>query len=316
MSVNFHGEINDSICRAVQPSDEGAVAESNIELPLCLMAGSGHLCPRSVVTLVCLASMSLKQTLDFDFLWKQIFLRWYRDRVFSEGMSATWPQRLMVRQSSQWSTVKITSDSQAIDWEASVVFVGPPRSGKTCLINRICTGEFPEKLDAAPFLGCGLRVVGVRHPDGSFGRIRLWEPSGGFRETVLDNYMRAADVIVIVVDVATDSEGPEEARAFLARVAGQARPRTVLAVCGSQVDHRRRRVPLSAAALEAVAKESGAEFGLCSAWTGEGVQDLFCQNLAAAREGRGTASQSMPLLSSDAGSLSPSELLNAFLHRR
>lgn len=290
---------------------------NNIDLQLYLVSVLGHLQPRSVVALVCFSSKSFKESLDFEYLWQQIFLKWYRNRPLPEGLSSTWLHRIAVRHASPESVVKLSIDCQPVDWEAGVVFVGPHRSGKTCLVNRICTGEFPEKLDKAPFLGCDLRVVGIRLLDGTFGRIRLWEPSGGFREQILDNYARAANAIVVVVDVAaTDGDCAEEAKEFLERVAGQARPRTVLAVCGSQMDRCGRNVPRSAAALEAVALAAGAEFGTCSAFTGEGVQDLLCQVVAACREGGGTAARTMPLLSSDAGSLSQSELLQAFLHRR
>uniref|UniRef100_A0A7S0F7V3 Uncharacterized protein n=1 Tax=Pyrodinium bahamense TaxID=73915 RepID=A0A7S0F7V3_9DINO len=284
-------------------------------LPLSLSIGSGHIPARTAIAIACRASRRLRAALDDEALWKQLFLSCYLDR--QTLVPSSWLQRLAARHAVSSSSCEPMTPSGTVDWEASVVFVGPPRSGKTCLVHRLCTGAFPEHLDRAPFLGTGGRAAGVTLAGAGAGRVRLWEPSGSSRERVLNQYIRASNAVIVVVDLA-DTQAPCDAESYLARAVAHARAGTVFAVCGTQADAcRARRQPLGAALrpIAVVARAADAECFTCSARTGEAVADMFCAVLAACRELGGTVPRTLPLLSSEAGTLSSNELLRAFRRR-
>ncbi|CAJ1383280.1 unnamed protein product [Effrenium voratum] len=68
------------------------------------------------------------------------------------------------------------------------------------------------------------------------------------------------------------------------------------------------------AALAGAAKRHGAEVGLCSARTGEGVDELFCSVLAACLEGNGLPAAE-PVLNRVAGTLTSAQLMEHLLRR-
>ncbi|CAK0872510.1 unnamed protein product [Prorocentrum cordatum] len=222
------------------------------------------------------------------------------------------------------------SSSPKLVWGGSLRKGQGPRAGSfspalLLEVHRLCQGSAPERLDGATVLGCDMRAALVQLPDGRagdtlLGRLRIWEPSGSSREQALGGYLRSS-VAVVVVARAGDPAAGREARELLRRVRGAMRPGTALALAASQADLVSPRDSAGAAAvagLRAAAGAAGADFALCSAVTGEGVEGLFAAALAACRErGALAACRGRPVLSCEAGQLSNSELLRALLlHRR
>merc|ERR1712241_220018 len=116
-----------------------------------------------------------------------------------------------------------------------------------------------------------------------------------------------------------DLQAPQQACEQLEAVRAAMRPGTMLVLCCTRADklcHKEPSGMATAAALRKVAARAGAEFGLCSATTGEGIESLFCAALAGCEEAGRLPPREMPILSHRAGSLSNTELLRALLHRR
>mmetsp|Transcript_64010 Transcript_64010/g.152639 ORF Transcript_64010/g.152639 Transcript_64010/m.152639 type:complete len:299 (-) Transcript_64010:77-973(-) len=278
---------------------------------------SGMLGPRALLSTVRCSSATLKEILDTEAVWRQVFLQRYLDRTPVKAQTS-WFERWRRRQRIPGAVGK--ADAAHPQWEAGVVFAGAPRSGKSWLAHRLCTGSIPEKVDKATILGTDLRVTNARlaGDEQSVGRIRLWEPSGASRkQTVLDNYFRKADAVIVFIDASEHAEPVPVVEMILHRVVRLLRKTSVLTLCCSKADKLRPSHNKQVSDLRALAGQVGAEFTLCSALTGEGVEELMCQTLSACREVGGSTPRTTPVLSTEAGTLSNSELLSALLlHRR
>ncbi|CAE7294208.1 RAB34 [Symbiodinium pilosum] len=210
------------------------------------------------------------------------------------------------------------TDSGAHDWQAGLLVVGGPRSGKTWLVHRFCTGGVPDRLDKVPSLGTDMRVVRVQMRSTSLhtrGRLRVWEPSGFSRKQALGGYLKAAQAVIVTVDAA-ELEAPREAQRLLLDAAEYMRPGTILALCGLQIDRLSpAEMRRAACRLREVADMGRAEFGMCSALTGEGIAEFFCAVLAACQESSLDLPAAEPVLNRIAGTLTSTELLRTLLRR-
>lgn len=266
---------------------------------------------------------AIRAQLDEESLWRELFLRRFRDvQLPVDSLAPSW-RRLAARELPSGGFVvnnPASRPDRVPKWEASVLVMGPPCSGKTWLVHRMCNGCVPGRLDSAPFLGSDMRAAVVRLHDGNGGeiccRVRVWEPFGLSRQQVLGGYLRSSAVVVVVVNAA-ESQAPKQASVQLELVKAGMRQHTVVVLCGAQSDRLDTlEASRTARELHATALAEGVEFGLCSAVSGDGVERLFCSVLAAAREAGRLSAKQMPTLNHDAGTMSNSELLRALLHRR
>ncbi|CAK9017964.1 Ras-related protein Rab-34 [Durusdinium trenchii] len=287
---------------------------------------SGALLTVAFGFLPCVAARQLLATtrqlkdLDREELWRQCYLSQYPERSCKAAVPSLW--RLAMRQPQNGRICLDSSDpaidSGAHDWQAAILVTGSPLSGKTWLVQRFCTGHPPEGLNKVPFLGTDLRVsrVQMRSQPSTFtrGRVRIWEPSGLSRQQALTGYLKAAQAVLVCLDVASD--GPEDARRLLGEVTQSMRPGTIVGLGGLQVDKLTPRQQRQAfAALKPVAQEANAEFALCSARTGEGIEELFSALLAACLEAPLELPAPERVLNSMAGTLTSAQLLRILLHR-
>ncbi|CAE7567502.1 RAB34 [Symbiodinium natans] len=327
-TVESHGSDFGHMATSCSPMQPAKTDAGQVECFL-LVLGLGCLpCP-SAVRLAREAGATLKAEIDREELWRACFLQRYPDRpavagLVESGLSSLAPSlwrlagRLPPREGLRLDIGDPETDTGAHDWQAGLLVVGGPRSGKTWLVHRFCTGGVPDRLDKVPSLGTDMRVVRVRMRSKQLhtrGRLRIWEPSGFSRKQALGGYLKAAQVVVVAVD-ATELQAPHEAKQLLSKASESMRPGTILALCGLQVD--RLSPPQYRAAshlLGQSAKMAHAEFGMCSALTGEGVEDFFCAVLAACQESSIDLPAAEPVLNRVAGTLTSTELLRALLHR-
>jgi len=302
-----------------EKTDAGQVAS------FVLVLGLGFLpCP-SAIRLAREAGSALKSELDHEELWRACFLQRYPDRPVVElDFRSSAPslcrlaRRLPPAAGLRLDVGDPETDTGAHDWQAGLLVIGGPRSGKTWLVHRFCTGSVPDRLDKVPSLGTDMRVVrvGMRStPLRSRGRLRIWEPSGFSRQQALGGYLKAAQVVVVAVD-ASEAQAPSEAQRLLSEASEVVRPGTILGLCGLQVD--RLSAPDYRTAdrlLGQVAKTAQAEFGMCSAMTGTGVDDFFCAVLASCQESSIDLPAAEPVLNRAAGTLTSTELLRTLLRR-
>eukprot|EP00930_Biecheleria_cincta_P028386 TRINITY_DN19813_c0_g1_i1.p1 TRINITY_DN19813_c0_g1~~TRINITY_DN19813_c0_g1_i1.p1 ORF type:complete len:320 (-),score=39.56 TRINITY_DN19813_c0_g1_i1:355-1314(-) len=307
---------------------------------LSRVIGSGCLPLPCAILLARASSSMLKAELDTEVVWRENFSRQFPSASTSMcAVLAALPliasvpyvqtpslKRLICREPPSEGLVShdpATKTDFALEWEASILIYGAPHAGKTWLVNRFCTGLTPARLDTATILGCDLRAALVRVRDGQgnskVGRVRIWEPSGMSRKQALGRFLQSSAAAVVVVNAA-DPQAADQACEHLSAVAETMRPGTTLALCATQVDsfHRKdsRKFGVMTKLL-AVAVAAEAEFAVCSAKTGEGIDGLFCAILAAASEaGKLKTDSIQPVLSHEAGTLTNSELLRSLLHRR
>ncbi|OLQ01890.1 Ribonucleoside-diphosphate reductase large subunit [Symbiodinium microadriaticum] len=289
-----------------------------------LVLGLGFLTCPSAVRLAREAGSSLKSELDHEELWRACFLQRFPDRPVVElDLRPSAPSLCrLARRLPPAAGLRLDGDPEtdtgAHDWQAGLLVIGGPRSGKTWLVHRFCTGSVPDRLDKVPSLGTDMRVVrvGMRStPLRTRGRLRIWEPSGFSRQQALGGYLKAAQVVVVAVD-ATEAQAPSEAQRLLSEASEVVRPGTILGLCGLQVD--RLSAPDCRTAdrlLGHVAKMARAEFGMCSAMTGAGVDDFFCAVLASCQESSIELPPAEPVLNRAAGTLTSTELLRTLLRR-
>eukprot|EP00435_Cladocopium_sp_Y103_P027991 s2149_g6.t4 len=208
------------------------------------------------------------QELKSEELWRQCYLEQYPERLCRVAFS--WRCRLAMRQPLRDLRLEGTTEA-VLDWEAALLVLGSPWSGKTWLVHRFCQGRPPECLDKVPFLGTNLRVshLQLRGPLGRrTGRLRIWEPSGVSRQQALGGYLKAAQMVLVCVDLEDLKCVAFEAQRLLEQVMQSMRPGTILGLCGLKSDRltaaEQRRF---AATLRPLAHGRGAEFGMCSART-------------------------------------------------
>lgn len=248
-----------------------------------------------------------------DTLWRQCYLQQYPERSCKVALS--WRCRLAMRQPLR--ELRLEGTEAVLDWEAALLVLGSPLSGKTWLVHRFCQGKPPECLDKVPFLGTNLRVshLQLRGPQPRTGRLRNWEPSEVSRQA-LGGYLKAAQMVLVCVDLEDLGGVASEAQRLLAQVMQSMRPGTILGLCGLKSDRlttsEQRRI---CATLRRVAQGCGAEFGMCSATRGEGVDEIFCAMLAACLESSNKLPPPERVLSRLAGTLSNAELLRTLLRR-
>eukprot|EP00913_Durusdinium_trenchii_P032469 g30398.t1 len=230
---------------------------------------SGALLTVAFGFLPCVAARQLLATtrqlkdLDREELWRQCYLSQYPERSCKAAVPSLW--RLAMRQPQNGRICLDSSDpaidSGAHDWQAAILVTGSPLSGKTWLVQRFCTGHPPEGLNKVPFLGTDLRVsrVQMRSQPSTFtrGRVRIWEPSGLSRQQALTGYLKAAQAVLVCLDVASD--GPEDARRLLGEVTQSMRPGTIVGLGGLQDKLTPRQQRQAFAALKPVAQEANAE---------------------------------------------------------
>lgn len=307
---------------------------------LSRVIGSGCLPVACAISLARATSKTLKAELDAEVLWRESFASLFPTVSTSVRVEIVAPapsagvgdvqapslKRLICREPPSGGLVCFDSVAKAdlaVEWEASILIYGAPFAGKTWLVDRFCTGSTPARLDMAPILGCDLSAALVRIRDGQgnrkVGRVRIWEPSGMSRKQALGRFLQSSAAAVVVVNAA-DPQAPDQAREYLSAVVKSMRPGTIPALCATQVDAfhskdgRKARVVTK---LRAVALAVEAEFAVCSAKTGEGIDAFFCAILAAAGEAGKLKTDSIPpVLSHEAGTLTNSELLRSLLHRR
>ncbi|CAE7890743.1 unnamed protein product [Symbiodinium microadriaticum] len=307
-----------------EKTDASQVASCLAALGFVLVLGLGFLTCPSAVRLAREAGSSLKSELDHEELWRACFLQRFPDRPVVElDLRPSAPSLCrLARRLPPAAGLRLDGDPEtdtgAHDWQAGLLVIGGPRSGKTWLVHRFCTGSVPDRLDKVPSLGTDMRVVrvGMRStPLRTRGRLRIWEPSGFSRQQALGGYLKAAQVVVVAVD-ATEAQAPSEAQRLLSEASEVVRPGTILGLCGLQVD--RLSAPDCRTAdrlLGHVAKMARAEFGMCSAMTGAGVDDFFCAVLASCQESSIELPPAEPVLNRAAGTLTSTELLRTLLRR-
>lgn len=307
---------------------------------LSRVIGSGCLPLPCAIPLARATSKTLKAELDAEVLWRESFARLFPTVSTSmrvetgalpplagvEDVQAPSLKRLICREPPSGGLVRydsVTRADLALDWETSILICGAPFAGKTWLVNRFCTGLTPARLDMATILGCDLRAALVRIRDGQgnskVGRVRIWEPSGMSRKQALGRFLQSSAAAIVVVNAA-DPQAPDQAREHLSAVVKSMRPGTIPALCATQMDAfygKDSRKTGVVNKLRAVALAVEAEFAVCSAITGEGIDALFCAILAAAQEAGKLKTDSIPpVLSHEAGTSTNSELLRSLLHRR
>mmetsp|Transcript_4452 Transcript_4452/g.12579 ORF Transcript_4452/g.12579 Transcript_4452/m.12579 type:complete len:343 (-) Transcript_4452:82-1110(-) len=334
-----------------------AHSDDSLVLIISRVVGSGALPLTSALALVReVGGARLRRELDTEAMWREYFVAHCHDRtvIVLPDTPASAPfslRRLWSRHPPlgglTFRDPAMRPPAPVVKWETSLLVVGPPCSGKTWLVHRLCTGSTPSRLDHPPLLGCNLRAAMLRLSDGKGssvpGRLRIWEPAEQYRMDRLGGYLRSSKVVMLVVSAA-DAQAPQQARDYLAGLSAAMRRGTVLVVCCTQADllQKRRAVeacPGGAPGVDAdvlrrhcfappprgasqqqlreVAREFGADFVSCSAVTGQGVEAAFAMALGACREFGGlTCSSSAFVLSHAAGTVSNSELLRALLHRR
>jgi Ras-related protein Rab-5C len=152
-----------------------------------------------------------------------------------------------------------------------VVLAGTEGSGKTSIIRRLTTKKFA--MDSAPTISASQSEYTTQLEDGSSAKLRIWDTAGQEQyESLTVNYFRDAAAVIVVYDVSGfDSVAP------VAKWIGKYRdvvPHGVVVVAGNKIDlledvevGKQQRLDME--------EEVGGSVILCSAKTGEGIEELF-----------------------------------------
>jgi Ras-related protein Rab-5C len=177
--------------------------------------------------------------------------------------------------------------------EIRVVLIGDPAVGKTSILNRFINGQFdPEEHGT---VGVGY-FSAAQTISGKSTVIEIWDTAGQEKSRSLSPlYYRRAAGALVVFDV-TNPQSCEHLTEWISAFKGTAGDETVIAISGNKVD-------LSSAGDEAMRKaellalNSNYIFESTSAYTGQGVRQLFERFLCAIVEGissrEGTPDQSV-----------------------
>ena len=184
-------------------------------------------------------------------------------------------------------TLSISTSSVPIPVKVAVV--GEVAVGKTSIVQRFTSNSFSPHVSttAAAYSN---RTVKVGE---SAYQLQLWDTAGQERFRSLSAmYYREAPAVVCVFDV----QNPETLRQLEAYWIPEVRrgsPNCVCAICGNKCDLPRRVV--STRAGEEAAQRAGTLYFECSAFSGEGVGDMFCE-LARQAVARGLTRQDAQLI--------------------
>lgn len=220
--------------------------------------------------------------------------------------------------------------NEQLDWAALVAVIGPFRSGKSSLVQRLVRQEAPgqSRYSHWPPVGSGIRAC-VVEAFGLRGRLRLFEIDE--RQTVaFGPQLRKADAVLVLCDQAEGVEGAGHAMQLLDALNGSPpfessvhRPCFfVLAKSDLAKSHEDVHAAVRALQLQSSESLSNCEVVSISAMTGMGM-DLLLHLLALRLVGRGSPSRQQllqrsylggcKLLHRTAGAMYPHEVLGAIL---
>lgn len=152
-------------------------------------------------------------------------------------------------------------------------FIGSQDVGKTSIITRISTGQFP--LQCAPTIGASYSKV-VMDVDDHRIRFQIWDTAGQERfRSVASMYYRKTDVAIVVYDI-TNAPSYDELSVWLSELRKYAEDDYLLCIVGNKSDLASQRV-VERDKAEAFAEYLGALYFETSAKTGEGIMQLFEQ---------------------------------------
>jgi tRNA U34 5-carboxymethylaminomethyl modifying GTPase MnmE/TrmE len=215
-------------------------------------------------------------------------------------------------------------EQEQLDWGALVAVIGPCRSGKSSLVERIVRQEPPSQRRCipAPILGTGLKAC-VLDAFGLRGRLRLFEIACDAVHTYSEQ-LRKADALILLCDQAEGNSGVPVAMDLLASVETLAPPLQKDRPCFfviSKMDLAKKNVHTECRTLLATSDRwAGCEVVGVSAMDGSGI-DLLLHLLAwrLLRESSPSRpdllERGMKLLHRTAGAMNAREVLSALLRR-
>lgn len=155
-----------------------------------------------------------------------------------------------------------------------VVFVGDTKVGKSCILSRFVNGTFERDIPAT--IGAAFFTKVLTTPTGEV-RLHLWDTAGQEKfRSLTPMYYRSAAVAVLVYDV-TSKESLEGLEAWAAEIADKAPNNIKLVVVGNKIDLADERQVSPTAAQEFVEQLNATFYQETSAFTGEGINELFSQ---------------------------------------
>lgn len=161
----------------------------------------------------------------------------------------------------------------ATPMEVKVCIIGDTDVGKTSLSTRYCHGEFPT--NSTPTIGASFlqrRVI----VDNTEISLQIWDTAGQERfRSMAPMYYRGAKAAICVFDV-TNEESFKRVNTWVRDLKSHADPNVVICLAGNKCD---KAPAFDLHQCENLAKSLGGAFFRTSAYTGEGVQEVF-ENLA------------------------------------
>ncbi|BES97000.1 Hypothetical protein NTJ_09813 [Nesidiocoris tenuis] len=176
----------------------------------------------------------------------------------------------------------LPSDEDYFEKQLKVVLVGEPSSGKSCIVTRLCQGEFTRQY----YPTYGVDFVHQRHEvkAGRTVSLIIWDVSGeALSSTLLSCYLHSAQIIFVVFDI-TNAASYTKAGEWITAIknidAGTS-PTIVLLANKSDMEHQR---CVSVEKQSKFANEQGISVHTVSARTGENVK-MAMQKACAERLG-------------------------------
>jgi len=160
---------------------------------------------------------------------------------------------------------------------AKVVVLGSANVGKTCLVIKFDTGDFPE--GTAPTIGASYVAKKMKVNKDNAILLQIWDTAGQERfKSMASMYYRGADAAILVFDV-TDHRSFEAVKDWVKelRAHNDVSSDLVLAIAANKIDlggpNSAKDLLLSQA--KEYAKEINASFIETSAKSSQGIQSLF-----------------------------------------
>lgn len=155
--------------------------------------------------------------------------------------------------------------------EAKVVLLGDQGVGKTSILIRYMSKKFPDKITStigASFFNSKIIIEDYKV------KLQVWDTAGHERfKAMAPMFYRNSNAAIVVFDI-TQKQTFEEVRQWVSELTQKIEDTIVISVVGNKVDlASTREVPFEEA--ERFARSVGAKYTETSAYTNEGIDDVF-----------------------------------------
>ena len=153
-----------------------------------------------------------------------------------------------------------------------LVMLGESGVGKTSVIDRYTTGNFPEA--SKPTIGAAFLTKEVRFNDTCYD-LMIWDTAGQEEYRGLaPMYYRNASVAIVMFDI-TNQASFDAVDYWIKDLKDNAGPEICVILCGNKTDKEKEEGVVNQSAVLDFAQSQGISYVTTSALTGEGVDMLF-----------------------------------------